>query len=42
MTIAEKIQYAKDMFYCPWPATATTAMSRSTMWVATATTGQVR
>lgn len=41
MTIAEKIEYVKDMFYCPWQATATTAMVRSTMWVPTATIGQV-
>jgi len=30
------------MFYCPWRATATTAMLRSTMSVITATTGAVR
>lgn len=33
---------AKDMFYCPWRATATTAMVRSTMLVPTATIGAVR
>jgi len=30
------------MFYCPWRATATTAMVRSTMSVPTATIGAVR
>ena len=30
------------MFYCPWRATATTAMVRSTMLGLTATIGQVR
>jgi len=30
------------MFYCPWRATATTAMVRSTMWGPTATIGAVR
>jgi len=35
------LKCVKDMFYCPWQATATTAMVRSTMWVPTATIGQV-
>jgi hypothetical protein len=32
----------KDMFYCPWRATATTAMVRSTMSVPTATIGVIQ
>ena len=36
------LRWVKDMFYCPWRATATTAMVRSTMLVPTATIGAVR
>ena len=36
------LRCVKDMFYCPWRATATTAMVRSTMLGPTATIGAVR